>query len=328
MSELRLGGTGLLPIAVVRPAREHRLLLRTDAAGRDRALSHDGDRIAAASSSPAACCLPPCAVHHGWTLPAQPTRVVLAPAPAFRGLRVVMKNRDAPQPVVTPAAMTDESPVERVLTVPSESDPVIAAVRENQNEGWVASVPGAGSAIPRHRGRLAAGLASRGTGGARGALLRTGPSLQERLGRGRVPAGAAGRSRRGPPSASSEHGRTSRVAVGSPRCRWSPPDCSGLGVMAGWWALLCGVAARWWLPWPVAGSIPTSSPGRVVCWSPRLRLFYWLRPLGSADGWAGTLSTPQLLVAAALGVLAVGRPDSTSDLPRFLRRIAGRSTSR
>ena len=83
----------------------------------------------------------------------------------------------------------------------------------------------------------------------------------------------------------------------------------------------------WWPPWFVGGRDPD-----VVSWASGLlvaaaSLFYWLRPLGSADGWAGTLSAPQLLVAAALGVL-LSVDLARGDLPRFLRRIAGRSTTR
>ncbi len=68
----------------------------------------------------------------------------------------------------------------------------------------------------------------------------------------------------------------------------------------------------------------------VVPWSGGLlvaaaALFYWQRPLGSSDGWAGVLVAPQLLVAAALGILL---STELSGLPRFFRRIAGRSTKR
>jgi arabinofuranan 3-O-arabinosyltransferase len=97
--------------------------------------------------------------------------------------------------------------------------------------------------------------------------------------------------------------------------------------MAGWWALLCGMAAL-----GVAAVARRWVDPDVVSWASGLllaaaSLFYWLRPLGSADGWAGTLSTPQLLVAAALGVL-LSVDLTRDDLPRFLRSIAGRSTSR
>jgi arabinofuranan 3-O-arabinosyltransferase len=259
-------------------------------------------------------------------VPAQPTRVVLAPAPAFRGVRVVMQSRKVPQADVQPAPTTDDSPVKRVLTVPPGSDPVIAAVRENQNEGWEGSVPGPGTATRVtvdgwQQGWLLKGPVKRldlsyapdrlyrialGVGGILLLLLAT--------------AALVGRRRRHsthPPSGSRFIHPLLMV----------PAGLLGLGVMAGWWALaVSGVAMV------VAAVVRRWSDPDVVSWASGLlvaaaSVFYWLHPLGSADGWAGTLNAPQLLVAAALGVLLsvdlVGR-----GMPRFLRRIAGRSTSR
>ncbi len=115
--------------------------------------------------------------------------------------------------------------------------------------------------------------------------------------------------------------------------RWIPPvpmvvtGLLGLGVIAGWWALVCGAAAA-----VVTAVVRRRADRDVLSWASGLlvaaaSVFYWLRPLGSADGWAGALSAPQLLVAAALGVvLSVDLP--RRGMPRFLRRIAGRSTTR
>jgi arabinofuranan 3-O-arabinosyltransferase len=236
-----------------------------------------------------------------------------------------MRDQPAPEPDVAAAPLSDDSPVRRELTVPAGSDPVIAAVRENQNQGWVASAPGAGTAT-----RVTV------DGWQQGWRLR-GPVEQldltyapDRLYRIALAVGgillvllaAAGLLRR------------RRASTDPPtRPRWLHPvpmvvaGLLGLGVMAGWWALACGgvgvavavVARRW-------------ADRDVVSWLSGLlvaaaSLFYWLRPLGSADGWAGTLSAPQLLVAAALGVL-LSVDLTRDDVPRFLRRIAGRSTSR
>jgi arabinofuranan 3-O-arabinosyltransferase len=203
---------------------------------------------------------------------------------------------------------------------------VIAAVRENQNEGWEGSVPGPGTATRVtvdgwQQGWLLKGPVKRldlsyapdrlyrialGVGGILLLLLAT--------------AALVGRRRRHsthPPSGSRLIHPLLVV----------PAGLLGLGVMAGWWALaVSGVAMV------VAAVVRRWSDPDVVSWASGLlvaaaSVFYWLHPLGSADGWAGTLNAPQLLVAAALGVLLsvdlVGR-----GMPRFLRRIAGRSTSR
>ena len=66
VSELRLGGTGLLPIAAVRRARRHRLRLRTDAPDRHGAVPHDGDRIAVRPLLRRHAAGHACAVHRGW----------------------------------------------------------------------------------------------------------------------------------------------------------------------------------------------------------------------------------------------------------------------
>ena len=100
-----------------------------------------------------------------------------------------------------------------------------------------------------------------------------------------------------------------------------------LGVMAGWVALACGAAAV-----GATAVVGRRAPSDLVAWLSGLpvagaALFYWLRPLGSADGWAGSLAAPQLLVAVTLGLL-VSTDLSRAGRPRSLRRRAGRSTSR
>ena len=108
-----------------------------------------------------------------------------------------------------------------------------------------------------------------------------------------------------------------------------------LGVMAGWWALACGAVGRGGGA-RRSGDVLTAD---LVSWASGMlvaaaALFYWQRPLGSADGWAGTLTAPQLLVAAALGVLlcchrpAVSRTRGGSSDAWPAARRAGRGPRR
>ncbi len=325
VSELRLDGTGLLPIKLsdfpVDIGCAFGPTLRVGIALYPTTVSASPRDLFSGGMLPATVCGPP-----RMELPAGSTRVVLAPAPAFRGVRVVMQRGEAPQPVARPADITGDSPVERVLTVPPGSDPVIAAVRENQNEGWAASVPGAGSATPVTVDGWQLGWRLRGP------VERVDLSYTpDRLYRSALAVGgvllvllaaAALVRRRRRPSADPPLGPRSIhpalvVAAG----------LVGLGVMAGWWALACGAAAL-----VAATAVRRWSDPDLVSWASGVlvaaaSVFYWLRPLGSADGWAGALAAPQLLVAAALGVL-LSVELTPGGMPRFLRRIAGRSTSR
>ena len=324
VSELRLGGSDLLPITLstqpVDIGCEFGPTLRVGGELYPTSVTASPSELFAGGLLPARVCGP-----ERIGVSAGDTRVVLAPAPAFRGMRVEMKSRDVPAAVVTPADLSDDSPVSRDLTVPSGTDPSIAVVRENQNPGWVASVPGAGTAT------------SVTVDGWQQGWTLSGPVDQvhltfspDRLYRAALGLGglllvllaALALLRR-------------TWAAGAPpvRSRWISPlllvggGLLSLGVMAGWLALLSGgVAAaivvgvrRWvdpdWVSW-AAGLL-------VAC----AALFYWLRPLGSADGWAGTLVAPQLLVAASLGVLLAVDLDARRTW-RSLKRIVGRSTSR
>ena len=258
-------------------------------------------------------------------IPAQPTRVVLAPAPAFRGVRVVMRSREAPTDAVTPAPITDKSPVNRVLTVPPGSDPDIAVVRQNQNQGWKASVPGTGSATPVTVDGWQQGWRLHGP--VESVHLSYAPDRLYRI------ALAVGGILLVLLAAAALLGRRRRERVLPPLApRWIHPvplvvaGLLGLGVIAGWWALACGAAGV-----VLAGVVRRWADPDLVSWASGFlvagaSLFYWLRPLGSADGWAGTLTAPQLLVALALGVLlSVDLP--RRDVRRFFSRITGRSTS-
>ncbi len=327
VSELRLGGTGLLPItlsdvpvdigcAFGPTLRVGADLFPTTVVASPRGLFEGGMLSATVCGPPSV------------EIPAQPTRVVLAPAPAFRGLRLVLRSREATRPDVAAASLDDRSPVRRVVTPPSGSDPVIAAVRENQNRGWVASTPGGGTATRVTVDGWQQGWRLQGP--VERLELTYAPDRLYRLALGggavllALLAGAAvvlRRSRR----------RSDTAPPTGPR--WIHPMARAaggllaLGVIAGWWALACGAAGL-----VVAVVVRRRVDSDFLSWASGLlvaaaSLFYWLHPLGSADGWAGTLSAPQLLVAAALGVLL--SVDLVRDSPpTFLRRITGRSTSR
>ncbi|WP_051552218.1 alpha-(1-_3)-arabinofuranosyltransferase [Nocardioides sp. URHA0020] len=323
VSELRLGGLGLLPITLstqpVDLGCSFGPALRVGSALYPTSVTASPRELFDGGILPARVCGP-----ERIDVAAGDTRVVLAPAPAFRGVRVVMKDRDVPAAVVTPADLSDDSPVSRVLTVPSGTTPTVAAVRENQNSGWEASVPGSGSASPVtidgwQQGWVLTGPVERldltftpdrlyrwalGVGGLLLVLLLVLAAVRRTWASDSPPVG--------------------------PR-RLSPVLLAGtglvaLGVMAGSGALLCGAAGvavvvatrRWldpdWMSW--ASGLLVALAGAV----------YWLRPLGSPDGWAGVLVAPQLLVAAALGVLLAVDLDP-GPMSRSLKRIIGRSTS-
>ncbi len=198
VSELRLGGTKLLPIALshfpVDIGCAFGPTLRIGTALFPTTVTASPYDLFNGGMLPATVCGPP-----RMEVPAQPTRVVLAPAPAFRGVRVVMRNRDVPRPDVPPAALTDDSPVKRVLTVPSGERPGDRGCAREPEPGMGGVGPGSRHRNPRHRRWLAAGLASRRTGRAAGPFLRARPALSHRAGCRRGPACPPGGSSAGPP---------------------------------------------------------------------------------------------------------------------------------
>ncbi len=324
VSELSLDGTGLLPITLsdtpVDIGCAFGPTLRVGGALFPTTVTASPRDLFSGGMLPATVCGPP-----RIDVPAQPTRVVLAPAPAFRGVRVVMQSRAAPRPVVTPATLTGESPVERELGVPSADAVAIAAVRENQNEGWEASVPGVGSATgvtvdgwqqgwrldgPVEKVRLSFApdrlyRSSLAVGGVLIALLAAAAWVLRRRSGSRTPLGS----------------RSIHPLV------MVTGGLLALGAMAGSVALACGAAAV-----GAVAVLGRRAPADLVSWASGVlvavaAVFYWLRPLGSADGWAGSLTAPQLFVAAAVGLLLSA---DLVPLPtrRSLRRMAGRSTSR
>jgi arabinofuranan 3-O-arabinosyltransferase len=237
-----------------------------------------------------------------------------------------MRAREVPEVTVAQAPMTRDSPVERELTVPSPSEEQVVAVRENQSSGWVASVPGDGTArrmtvdgwqqgwqldghVERVKLSFAPDLLYRSSLAVGGVLLL-------------LLAMAALWLRRRPGS---------QAALGSRAIRpWvlAAGGLLALGVLAGWAGLACGAGAV-----GAAAFLRRRAPDELATWMSGLlvaaaAVFYWLRPLGSADGWAGTLPAPQLLVAGALGLLLSTDLVLAGHHWRSFRRIAGRSTTR
>ncbi|MFC7497476.1 MULTISPECIES: alpha-(1-_3)-arabinofuranosyltransferase domain-containing protein [unclassified Nocardioides] len=324
VSELSLHGVGLLPITLSDTPTD----LGCDFGPTVRA----GDAFHATSVTAS-----PRQLFDGGLLPARvcgpdeldveagDTRVLLSPAPAFRGMRLLMTRSQPPVPTVTPAQLTDESPVARELTLP-EPGSSIAAIRENQNPGWVGSTPDDGTIDSVTIDGWQQGW--RVDGDVTQVDLRFAP---DRLYRGALAVGgsllvlmvALGIAwRRARSSAPPVEGRSlPAVLVGA--C-----GLATYGVIGGWWAFVAGGAAMVltavtvdrWLTRDVAAWLSGLLVGSAG-------IFYWWRPLGSADGWAGTLVAPQLMVLAGLGVLVALSLDGDRSNRRFQRR-AGRSTTR
>ena len=258
-------------------------------------------------------------------VPAGSTRVFVSPAPAFRGMRLAMTRAPVPAATVDPAQLDDKSPASRVLTLP-RSGSSIAAVRENQNPGWTGSTPDDGSVSGVtvdgwQQGWLLEGDVTQ-------IDLRYSPDLVYRL------ALAVGAVLFLLLLALALVRRRPAVVLPAIGPRAVPPvvvaaiGLLSFGITGGWWAfavaggtlaLTAAVAGRWlardWVAW-LGGTLVGAAA-----------IFYWWRPLGSSDGWAGTLVAPQLLAFAGLGV-AVGLAMLPERSKRFFHRKEGRSTSR
>ncbi|GEP32857.1 hypothetical protein NSZ01_06250 [Nocardioides szechwanensis] len=322
VSELRLGGTGLLPIELsdvpVDLGCEFGPTLRVGIGLYPTAVTASPQQLFSGGALPARVCGPPTV-----DVPSGSTRVVLSPAPAFRGVRVLMRTGDRPPAIVSPVDLEDDSPVSRVLVLPPGGGAALAAVRENQNEGWVASAPGPGEVTPVTVDGWQQGWQL--TGPVERVEISYGPDRWYRA------ALAVGLLMLALLAALAVVRRTASGAQPGLRPRRIRPvllvagGLLALGLMAGWAALACGAGgvamavllARW-------GHVDTRSwvAGLLVA---AASLYYALRPLGSSDGWAGALGAPQLLVAVALGVLL--SVDLEPGRLRSLRRMAGRSSS-
>ncbi len=256
-------------------------------------------------------------------VPSGSTRVVLAPAPAFRGEQVVLRSPGAVAAgAARPVDLDDVSPVLRRADLGGGPGGVLA-VAANQNRGWEATagdraleavtVDGwqQGWRVPAGTGPVRLGFAPDGP--YRGALLVGGLLLLGLV-------AAAARLRGG-----------AALAPVGPR-RVPAPVLLGavllvLGLVAGWWGLACGALGA-----GVAHVLGRFVRPAAVAWAAAVPLgaaavVYALRPLGSADGWAGALAAPQLLSALAVGVVVAAELVGVRR-PRSLSRIAGRSTTR
>lgn len=328
VSELRVSGVDLLPIVLPEtpvdigcgfgPAlRVGDELYATSVTASARQL-FDGDVVPARACGPATVAL---------SVPS--TRVVFTPAPAFRPVRVVLSRPGAAVPGTEPGSVTlsAATPVSADLEVadPSGSASVVA-LRQNVNAGWQARLPDGSEAtavtidgwhqgwrVPAGIGRLELGYGPDRT--YRVALL-GGACLFLVLLLGAV----VPRRRRPTPA-----------PVGTAVAGWLVPAVGllTLGLVAGWPGLACGLLGA-----GLALLARTRLATAVVALGAGVPLLaaavaYWLRPLGSEDGWAGALVVPQLLVAGALGVWLGAGAGAGAHGARTLRSLwEGRSTTR
>ena len=325
VSELRLPGTGLLPLTLsgtpVDIGCGFGPTLRVGETLFASSVTASPRQLFDAEPLPARACGPETVA-----LDAPTTRVVAAPAPAFRATAVTFSRPGAAAPAAaSPASVTPASAVEATLDV-TGADGGVVALRHNVNRGWRAEAPDGSSAPPlvvdgwQQAWHVPHGVdsldlryvpdrayrAALAVGGLLLVLLALGTLLLRR--------------RRPSPSGPAPCG--TRVAP------WVVPvaGVSALGLVGGWWGVAAAVVgaaasvlARRWVAGPSvawAAGLPVVVAGLV----------YWWRPLGSADGWAGALVLPQLLVAVALGALASVDLDLRGHTSR--RRRAGRSTAR
>lgn len=332
VSELRLPGVAVLPVELSRtpvdigcgfgpPLRVGEELYATSVTASAREL-YDGELV------PARACAPDTV-----GLGAGSTRVVMTPAPAFRPEQVVLSRPGAPVAGDRPTGATLHlgSAVSGEVEVDDTSSASVVALRQNVNPGWRArlrdgtdaeavTVDGwqQGWRVPAGAAALDLRFVPDRTYRAAllgGAVLLLGLLLGVLLG----PLLAALRPRRRPPAPG---------PLGTSVAAWAVPVAGALvlGLVTGWPGLACGVVGA------VAGGVArTRFPVGVVALAAGVPLMaaagvYWLRPLGSEDGWAGSLAAPQLLVAVSLGVwLAAGWVQGART---WRHRWDGRSTTR
>jgi arabinofuranan 3-O-arabinosyltransferase len=324
VSELRLPGVGLLPLELSDvpvdigcgfgpTLRVGDDLLASSVTASPRQL-FDGQQVPARACGPATV-----------ALTGDETRVVATPAPAFRPATVTLSLPGAGEVGSASAAtLRSETPVSATVDL----DPVggVVALRQNVNPGWEAELPDGSTAVPlvvdgwQQAWQVPEGVESLD--------LRYAPDLTYRLALGAgavllvlLALGTLLVRRRGPHPAPPAG---TRVAV------WVVPVAGllALGLVGGWWGVACGLVGAAAV---LAARTRVSAP--VVAWAATTPLVaagvvYWWRPLGSAEGWAGALTAPQLLVALALGALVVADVDVDPFVQTLRSRRAGRSTRR
>lgn len=325
VSELRLPGTGLLPLTLsdtpVDIGCGFGPTLRVGETLFASSVTASPRQLFDAEPVPARACGP-----RTVGLDTPTTRVVAVPAPAFRPTAVTFARPGAAAPAgASPATVTPASAVEATVDADGAGGGVVA-LRHNVNRGWRAELPDGSSPPPlvvdgwQQAWHVPEGVTTLDLryvpdrayrwALAVGALLLVLLALGTLLLRRRLR------------PASDPAPCDTRVAP------WVVPvaGVSALGLVGGWWGVAAGVAgaaasvlARRWVD------------GLSVAWAAGLPvavagLVYWWRPLGSADGWAGALVLPQLLVAVALGALVSVDLDLRGHTSR--RRRAGRSTVR
>lgn len=326
VSEVRLTGLGLLPARPSTVARDIGCgfgpTLRIGDQVYATSVTASARQLLDRSPVPARVCGPALL-----EVPAGSTRVVLAPALAFRGEQVLLRSPTLPEgPAgragVRDAEVEDASPVRRTV-VPGDGPAGLLAVAANQNRGWTATADGEALDAQTVDGWQQGWRVAEGADEVR---LAYGP---DRLYRGALLLGAVLlgllvalalglRGGEGHPARATRR-LSGAVLLGA--------TLLVLGAVGGWWALACGAlgaAATLALrratgPEPLAwlAGVPLGAAAVV----------YAVRPLGSSAGWAGALVAPQLLVAVALGVVVTATLDDLR-LPRSLSRISGRSTRR
>ena len=253
------------------------------------------------------------------------TRVVVAPAPAFLPVRLVMSQPEATPATAVPgrAQLIDESVTSRTVTFERTQGESLLNLRQNINHGWHADTTD---------GRSAAAQVV--DGWQQGWWVPSGlDSLElnftvDRVYRLALILGAAALLLLLLISAVSWRTQSQLPGLESGIPGWVVPftAMATIGLVGGWGGLACGLAGAVVACWArtrigaesmvVVSVIPLAAASSL----------YWLRPLGSAEGWAGALATPPLLASVTLGALFVadlGQLKLTS-----LKRIKGRSTPR
>ena len=338
VGEVRLSGLGLLPAQLSAVSRDIGCgfgpSVRVGSEVYGSTVSASPRELADGAEVPARLCGPEVPLESG------DTRVVLGPAPAFRPVGAVLRRSDATAPGWAPPGTTVGVEVLRTdaargtLVLPQQSqEGSVLTLAENANIGWEATTPDGAVLDPvvvdgwqqgwrlppgveRVSFRFTPDLAYRsalGAGGSALVLLALATFVLPVLPRWR-------RRQRPDPAA---------PGVGARELPW--PALAGLGVLAaglvaGWPGVLVAAATSA-VAALIRGRVPQTWAAALAT-APLLgaALTSWVRPWGSAEGWAGTLTAPQLLALVTVSAVVALEPDRW--VPRSFHRRAGRSTQR